>query len=114
MYNVRSDNIRWDAKKKMWKLTNVLIRDVDSSREKVSQMDSMMLNLNFTPADLHKDYYLKDKLSTPELVKHIEMEELRGTEGLNTLRVERFRRSASWLVSIIHDGPEPPVRWSPG
>jgi len=100
VYNVRSDNIRWEPAKKMWKLTNVIVRNVDSSQEKVQQMDSMMLNLNFTPADLHKDYYLKDKLSTPELVKHIQMEELRGTEGLNTLRVERYRRSAT-PVSVL-------------
>ncbi|HYH16908.1 MAG TPA: LptF/LptG family permease, partial [Flavisolibacter sp.] len=101
VYNVRSDNIRWDAKKKNWKLTNVLERKVDSSREQVRQLDSMVLNLNFTPADLHKDYYLKDKLSTPELIKHIEMEELRGTEGLNTLRVERYRRSATPISVLL-------------
>jgi lipopolysaccharide export system permease protein len=100
VYNLRSDNIRWDAKKKVWKLSNVFVREIDSSREQVRQMDSMVLNLNFTPEDLHKDSYIKDKLSTPELTRHIEMEELRGTEGLNTLRVERYRRTAT-PVSVL-------------
>lgn len=95
VYNLRSDNIRWDPVKRNWKLTNVIERTVDSSQEQVKRLDSMVLSLNFTPDDLRRDYYLKDKLSTPELIHYIKMEELRGTEGLNTLRVEQYRRSAT-------------------
>jgi lipopolysaccharide export system permease protein len=60
----------------------------------------MNLSLNFTPKDLRRDYYLKDKLTTPELLEFIRLEELRGTEGLNTLQVERYRRSAT-PVSVL-------------
>ena len=93
--NIRSESIQWDEKKKSWRLTNIIERKVDSSRETVRQVPEMHLKLNFTPRELRRDYYLKDKLSTPELVHFIEMEELRGNEGLSALQVERYRRSAT-------------------
>src|SRR5918998_1651863 len=50
---------------------------------------------------LSKDEYLKDKLTTPELTEYISREELRGAEGLNTLKVERYRRDATPFSVII-------------
>jgi lipopolysaccharide export system permease protein len=101
IYNVRADNIRWIPAKKIWRLSNVMERSVDSSHERVKQLDSMVLNLNFTPQDLLKDYYLKDKLTTPELDRFIAMERLRGSEGLNTLLVEKHRRTATAVAVLI-------------
>jgi lipopolysaccharide export system permease protein len=93
--NLRAESIQWDAKKKQWKLTNIVERKVDSARETVRQIPELQMKLNFSPRELRRDYYLKDKLSTPELVQVIEMEELRGNEGLSALQVERYRRSAT-------------------
>ena len=65
----------------------------------------MKIALNLTPNDLKRDYYVKDKLTTPELERFIKLEELRATEGLNTLKVEQYRRSATpfsvFLLTII-------------
>lgn len=94
-YNLRAESFRWDTTKKNWKLTTVTERRVDSARETVRQLPEMNLNLNFKPEDLRRDYYVKDKLSTPELKELIKMEELRGTEGLSALKAERYRRSAT-------------------
>lgn len=95
IYNLRADIMRWDTAKKNWKLQNVIRRSVDSTREIVSQVAEMNIDLNLRPVDLRKDDYLKDKLTTPELKEFIKLEELRGTEGLNALKVERYRRSAT-------------------
>jgi lipopolysaccharide export system permease protein len=95
IYNLRAERIQWDTTKKNWKLINVLERKVDSAREIEKQIPEMNMNLNIKPEDLRKDEFLKDKLTTPELVRYIKMEELRGTEGLNTLKVEHHRRSAT-------------------
>lgn len=104
-YNLRSESMRWDTAKKNWKLINVVERQVDSMKETLRQIPEMNINLNFKPADLRKDEYLKDKLTTPELAQFIHMEELRGAEGLNTLKVEQYRRSATpasvLLLTII-------------
>ena len=73
--------------------------------EVVKKIPEMNMNLNFLPQDLRRDDYMKDKLTTPDLSAFIEMEEVRGTEGLNTLKVEQYRRSATpasvLLLTII-------------
>jgi len=50
---------------------------------------------------MRRDEYLKDKLTTPELKQFIRMEEIRGTEGLNTYKEERFHRDATAFSVII-------------
>jgi lipopolysaccharide export system permease protein len=105
VYNLRSESIVWDTATKNWKLTNVTIRTVDSTHEKIEKKPEMHLSLNITPADLRDDEYIKDKLTTPQLKHFIDMEELRGSEGLNTLKVELYRRTATpvavFLLSMI-------------
>ena len=101
IYNLRALMIRWDTAIKKWKLTNVVERNVDSMGETVRFFDSLSLDLTIKPGDLRKDEYLKDKLSTPELVSFIQQEEQRGTEGLNALKVERYRRTATPATVLL-------------
>lgn len=101
VFNLRAERMQWDTTKKMWKLTNVVERRIDSLNEVVRQVPETYLHLNFTPADLRKDEYLKDKLTAPELARYIRMEELRGTEGLNALKVERHRRLATPFTVLL-------------
>jgi lipopolysaccharide export system permease protein len=100
-YNLRADRIQWDTTKNNWKLINVIERKVDSAKEVLKQIPEMNMNMNFKPEDLRKDEFLKDKLTTPELVQYIKMEELRGTEGLNALKVEWHRRTAAPATVVI-------------
>jgi lipopolysaccharide export system permease protein len=100
-YNVRAETIRWDAAKKDWKLTNVVTRTIDGVKEDLKKLDSMHVNLNVAPKELRRDDYLKDKLTTPELHQFIHMEELRGSEGVNTFKVELYHRDATPFSVII-------------
>jgi lipopolysaccharide export system permease protein len=61
----------------------------------------MHVNLNVKPEELRRDEYLKDKLITPELKRFIRMEEIRGSEGLNTYKEERYHRDATPFSVII-------------
>ncbi len=105
IYNLRADAMKWDTAKHNWQLTNAVERKVEANGEIVTTYPSYNINLNLEPNDLKYDYYLKDKLTTDQLKNIIRMEELRGTEGLNTLKVERFRRTATpvsvFLLVII-------------
>lgn len=105
VYNLRADAMKWDTAKKNWQLTNAVERKVEPRREIVNTFASYNINLNLKPSDLRYDYYLKDKLTTQQLKNLIKMEEIRGTEGLNTLKVEWYRRSATpvsvFLLTII-------------
>lgn len=100
-YNLRAETIRWDTATKKWILDNVVERWIDDLKEKVVMTATMSMNFNFKPFDLNRDEYAKDKLITPELDKYIKLEEQRGVEGLNTLKVERYRRDATPASVIL-------------
>lgn len=105
VYNLRADVMKWDTAKRNWRLTNAVERKVEEKGEVMNKFDTLNINLNLKPSDLRYDYYLKDKLTTAQLKDLIRMEQLRGTEGLNTLKVEWYRRSATpvsvFLLSLI-------------
>lgn len=101
VYNLRANSMQWDTAQKKWRLTGVVERTLDSLKENLRQIPEMHLNLNIKPEDLRKDEYAKDKFTTPQLAHYIHMEELRGTEGLNTLKVELYRRTATPFTVIL-------------
>lgn len=103
VYNLRAESIRWDTtgKKSRWVAQNVVERFIDSLGERVKFSTEKTLKLNILPSELVHDEYQKDKLTTPELIQFIKREELRGTEGLNTLRVERYKRTATPFTVLL-------------
>ena len=95
IYNLRAETIKWDTAARKWKLFNAAERFVDSAGERMTMHVEMFINISLQPFEFVRDDYLKDKLTTPELVRYIKQEEMRGTEGLNALKVERYRRTAT-------------------
>ena len=100
VYNMRADNLKWDTATRKWKLENVVERKINGLDEEIKVIPSMNIVLNVNPSEIKPDKYLKDRMTTPELARFIKREQLRGTEGLNDYRVERFRRDAT-PVSVI-------------
>jgi lipopolysaccharide export system permease protein len=100
-YNVRAETVKWDATRNRWKLLNIIEHRFDGLKESVKKLDTMEVNLNVQPKELRRDDYLKDKLTTPELKQFIRMEEIRGSEGLNTFKVESYHRDATPFSVII-------------
>ena len=100
-YNLRAEIIRWDTGHKNWKLENIMERKINGLKEEVSQASERIMNFHLKPIDLRRDEYTKDKLTTPDLDKFILSEELRGGEGLNGLKVERYRRDSTPVSVLI-------------
>ena len=100
-YNLRANNIAWDAAQKKWKLTGVIERKINGLHEDVKQDTVRRLDFNFTPDDLKRDEYVKSRLTTEELRHMVDMEKLRGSEGTNVLEVELYRRDATPVTVII-------------
>lgn len=101
IYNLRAETIKWDTAQKRWQLFNATERFIDSMSERLLHHDTFSIKLKVKPDELRKDYYLKDKLTTPELVAFIKQEELRGTEGLSILKVEQYRRTATPAAVLL-------------
>jgi lipopolysaccharide export system permease protein len=100
-YNIRAENVRWDPIRKDWRLSSVVERTINGVKETLNKRDTMHVNLNVQPRELRRDDYLKDKLTTPELKQFIHMEEVRGSEGLNTFKVELYHRDATPFSVMI-------------
>jgi lipopolysaccharide export system permease protein len=101
VYNLRADYLKWDTAKKSWKLENVVERTIDGIHEDTKVIPEKHIKLSLKPSDIRFDKYLKDKMTTPELVSYIKTEEARGTEGLNDYKVERYRRDATPASVLI-------------
>ncbi len=94
VYNLRSNSISWDTGTKKWRLIGVVERTLSGDKEVVKGTPSLNMAYNFKPRDLRKDEFLKDRLSTAELEELIDLQKLRGAEGINDLLVERYNRDA--------------------
>jgi lipopolysaccharide export system permease protein len=101
LYNLRADYLRWDTAKKTWKLQNATERKIEGIKEITRVIPDMTINLNLKPNEIKFDKYLKDKMTTPELMQYIKSEEARGSEGLNDYKVERYRRDANPISVFI-------------
>lgn len=101
VYNLRSESIRWDTAKKKWNLNQAIERNINGLNETVRLTPKKEMLFNFKPFDLSHDEYAKDKLTTPELQNFIALESLRGSEGLNALLVEKYRRVATPVAVLI-------------
>lgn len=101
VYNLRAENMQWDTLTRKWKLYRVTERNLLAVGEQVRTHDTLLMAINLRPDELRRDDYLKDKLTTPGLVAHIKREELRGTEGLDTLKVERYKRTSGAFSVVL-------------
>ena len=99
--NTRAEVISWDTASKKWKFESVVDRKLKPLEEKVTMEMTKLMNFSFKPYDLSRDKYTKDKLTSPELDRFIKLEELRGAEGLNDLKVERYRREATCVTVLL-------------
>lgn len=100
-YNLRSESIAWDTAARKWKMTGVMERFFTNDKEAIKHHPTLLMAYNFKPVDLRKDEYLKDRLPTPQLKELIRKEEMRGSEGINALLVERYNRDATPVSVII-------------
>ncbi|MCW3074474.1 MAG: permease [Flaviaesturariibacter sp.] len=95
IFNLRAENMQWDTAQKNWRLMNVTERRVSAMKESITTIATRNIDLHLTPEAFRRDAYVKDNLTTPELIAFIEAEKLRANEGINTLLVERHRRTAT-------------------
>jgi lipopolysaccharide export system permease protein len=101
VYNIRADNIRWDTAKKLWKMTGVLERKVDATKEDVQYYQELFRKFPFEPRDLQRDEFVKNRLTSPELKRMIELEILRGSENVKDLQMEAAHRSATPAAVVL-------------
>lgn len=102
VYDLRAQSMVWDTTAKQWRLYNVSERFLTADNKfTIKRSATLLKEYSFKPVDLKKDDYLKDRMSTPELNDYIRTEQLRGSEEIGTLLVERYNRDAIPFSVII-------------
>lgn len=101
LYNLQAQGISWDTATNKWRLTQVKTRTINGLKQQLTDTSSMLVSFNFKPLDLKNDAYMKDKLTTPELNRFIQLEKMRGGEDVNSLILEKQNRNATPLSVLI-------------
>ena len=100
-YNLRADNLLWDTSKKGWILNNVIERNLNNNGESVTFTNTLTKKIQLKPIDLIKDKYTKEKLTSTELYDLIKLETIRGSERINDLKIEYYRRQTTPITVIL-------------
>ncbi len=101
VYNLRAGSLQWDTATRKWQLETVFERTINGLHEKTTNETKKYMNFNFKPFDLSRDEHAKDILTSPELTTYIGQEEQRGAEGINELKIEKYRRIATPIAVIL-------------
>lgn len=100
-----ADKCMYDTIKKMWKLTDVVIRQNDTLKEELVQVKEKYKEFKFLPDDLIQRREARQMMTTSQLNKFIEREEAKGSEGLSEYYIEKYRRTSTpfsaFVLSII-------------
>lgn len=98
---IQAKKIAWVDSTHKWKLRNIRIRHIDGINETLefhSEMDTTFL---LEPDDIYIKELKAESMILPDLIRYIEMEEMRGSDILTELYIERHRRYADPVAIII-------------
>ncbi len=98
---LKASEIKWQNDKKEWLLRNYTYREIDGQDEKLVTGDTLFKSIPLSPSDFGKKEMFKDALTTPDLNKLIEREQIKGSSILPALKVEKYKRTALPFATII-------------
>ncbi len=96
-----AEEVIWNDKKKNWTLKNWKLRNINKLRENVESGEALDSIFSFTPDDFNQNDLLKDAMTTPDLLKRIEREEMKQSGGVNPYKIELHRRTAVPAATFI-------------
>lgn len=100
-FKLKADRVSWDSVKGQWKLDYVTMRKIDGLKERWWNKPDTSIKIPLNPIEMKEIKNKEQSMTTPELDKLIKREELKGAEGLNILRVEKYRRTSSAFSVVI-------------
>lgn len=92
----------YDSLNKSWKLSDVLIRDyLAQEKEHLTQKANLDTTINFTPDEMSLRFEISANMTTPELMKYIEVEREKGNDQLVFFELELHKRTAFPFATFI-------------
>lgn len=93
--------MNWIDSLEVWRLKDVRVRTIDGRKEVLSFHDQIDTTFLMTPDDLYVKDQKAETMTLPELVEYIELEEMRGSDILRELYIERHRRFSDPVALVI-------------
>lgn len=100
-YKLRAERVAWDSVAGSWKLEYVTERTINGLRENLTSKMDTVIKIPLHPSELIEEKNRQEAMTTDELNRYLEREELRGAEGLNVYYVEKYRRTSAAVAVII-------------
>ena len=95
-------NIIYDTVKNLWRCNNYTLRTVDSlHRETLTYEINKDVDFHILPEDLNLLATRVETMTSPELIRYIHREEMRGTGTVKTARIELYQRLINPLAIIV-------------
>lgn len=102
VYKLSSDRIMWDTSANAWKVDNYIERiALDEEEDQIKKGYGEHFNWGFQPVDFLVKINLKETMTTPQLKEFIAEQYEKGAENLQFYEVEKYRRTAVPVSTII-------------
>jgi lipopolysaccharide export system permease protein len=98
---LETSSLSWDSTHQSWRTGRAVLHVLDGNNVRVSSLSDTTLKLSVAPKDLLFNTDAQESMTTAELNRYIDRQQLRGAGGLNYLFVEKYRRVASAFAVII-------------
>ena len=99
--DIKASRMIWVDSTELWQLRRVQRRDIHQDEETLQSYSRLDTTFLLNPDDIFIIENKQETLPLPQLVKYIKLEEMRGSDFLKQLYVERHRRFADPVASII-------------
>lgn len=96
-----AERIKYDSTTNEWILNDVVVRKNDGLKETLTKVPELKRKFPFTPDDLDADDRFKEELTSPELLRTIEKEKMKGTDNITFFQLEYYKRTAQPIAGFI-------------
>ncbi|MBP3762360.1 MAG: LptF/LptG family permease [Bacteroidales bacterium] len=97
-----ADVVTFDTATSTWNCTGYSLRTIDSNhRETLTQQTTATVDLHVLPEDLNIKSTRVETMNTPELIRYIQREEMRGTGTVKPSKIELYQRLLNPLAIIV-------------
>lgn len=100
-YKLLSDGMQWDSLTHKWKIQNYVIRKINGDKETLRRGQELDTVIALTPKDFGRKTTNIETMTLPQLSKYIEDEKLKGSPNLEPFEIEKYKRLAMPLATII-------------
>ncbi|WNJ20828.1 LptF/LptG family permease [Pontibacter sp. G13] len=98
---INARKITWVDSTQSWTMRKVYIREIDGLSESMTYHQSMDTTFLLSPDDIYKKEMMAESMPLPELLRYITLEEMRGSDILQELYIERQRRFSDPVAVVI-------------